>query len=163
MRLAPASSDLDVVGRRSENPWYLDYDAPQRMLRVGMTRTEVPEHVLFRRAPGMTFSPGPVELGFFVTVYEDRGAVKNPWARTSDFLWQQWAKPLYEDGEPIRAPLETYVERPYKWAFRGWGDSVWQEFEVVSPWSPGCRPNSIANLALCLDRTTNLALCREGG
>ena len=41
--------DLDVVGRRPENPWYLDYDAPQRMLRVGMTRTEVPGELRARR------------------------------------------------------------------------------------------------------------------
>jgi hypothetical protein len=122
--------DLDAVGSQPGNPWYLDYDAPKRMLRVGMTRTEIPEHVLFKRTPGMTFSPGPVELSFFLTVYEDHAAVKNPWARTAEFLWHRWAKPLYERGEPIAAPLETYVQRTYEWAFRGWGDSVWQQFEL---------------------------------
>jgi hypothetical protein len=122
--------DLATVGRREANPWFMDYDAPKRKLWLGMVRTEVPEHVLFRKTTGMTFEPGPLELGFFVTLYHDRGEIRNPWARTADFLWQRWAKPLLDQGQPISAPLDTYVRRTYDWAFNGWADSVWQEFDL---------------------------------
>lgn len=122
--------DLGLVGRRPGNPWFLDYDARQRKLWLGMVKTEVPEHVMYRKSPGMQFEPGPVELGFFLAMYHDREEVRNPWMRTSEFLWKRWGRPLHESGEPISAPLETYVRRTYDWAFQGWADSVWQEFEL---------------------------------
>lgn len=122
--------DLDAVGRRSENPWFMDYDATRNKMWLGMTRTEIPEHVLFKKAPGMTFAPGPVELSFFITVYQDNGAVRNPWSKVAAFQWQRWAGPLYANGEPLPAPLGNYVRRTYDWAFDGWGDFVWQEFEL---------------------------------
>jgi len=50
--------DLDIVGRRPENPWFMDFDAVQNKMWLGMTRTEIPQHVLFRKAPGMKFTPG---------------------------------------------------------------------------------------------------------
>ncbi len=122
--------DLGLVGQRPGNPWFLDYDARCRSLWLGLAKTEVPEHVLFRKSPGMEFGPGSLELSFFVTLYRDVEEVRNPWARTAELLWQRWGKPLHEAGEPIAAPLETYVRRTYDWAFQGWADSVWQEFEL---------------------------------
>lgn len=122
--------DLDLVGRRPENPWFMDYSAIERKMWLGMSETEVPAHVLFKKAPGMTFAPGQVELGFFVAAYRDRTEVKNPWSRVSAFLWKRWGRPLFEKGEPIPAPLQTYVRRAYDWAFRGWGKHVWQEFDL---------------------------------
>jgi len=123
--------DLDTVGRREANPWFMDYDATRGKLWLGMVRTEVPEHVLFRKTTGMSFAPGSLELGFFVGMYHDQGEVRNPWARAAEFMWRRWAKPLYERGEPISAPLETYIRRTYDWAFNGWGKFVWQEFDLA--------------------------------
>jgi hypothetical protein len=97
---------------------------------LGMVRTDVPEHVLFKKAPGLAFAPGKVELAFFVAAYIDPKAVKDPWARTSAFLWRRWGRPLYEKGEPIPGPLQSYVRRTYDWAFGGWGPFVWQEFDL---------------------------------
>jgi hypothetical protein len=122
--------DLDLVGRSPDNPWFLDYDADKRALGLGLARTEIPEHVLFKKAPGMTFAPGTVELGFFVAAYRDRGAVKNPWSKAAAFLWSRWGRPLLARGEPVRAPLLDYVRRTYDWAFTGWGGHVWQEFDL---------------------------------
>ena len=122
--------DLDVVGVRPENPWFMDYDAPARKMWIGLVRTDIPEHVLFRKAPGMTFAPGKVELGFFVAAYVDAGAVKDPWAKASALLWERWGRPLYEKGEPVAGPLRSYVRRTYDWAFGGWGRFVWQEFDL---------------------------------
>jgi len=125
--LAP---DLDVVGQRPENLWFMDYDAVRNRMWLGMVRTEIPEHVLFKKAPGMKFSPGKVELSFFLTAYHDGGEVRNPWSKVAGFQWRRWGKPLYAKGEPIPAPLEKYVRHTYEWAFDGWGKFVWQEFDL---------------------------------
>ncbi|MBN2207096.1 MAG: hypothetical protein JW742_06815 [Candidatus Aminicenantes bacterium] len=122
--------DLDLVGRRGDNPWFMDYDAGRRALWLGLSRTEIPVHVLFKKAPGMALAPGTVELGFYVAAYRDRGTVRNPWARAAAFLWRRWGRPLFAKGEPVRAPLLDYVRRTYDWAFKGWGASVWQEFDL---------------------------------
>jgi hypothetical protein len=122
--------DLDVVGRRPENPWFMDFDAIQNKMWLGMVETEIPEHVLFKKVPGMRFAPGTVELGFFVAAYHDRGAVRNPWSKVASFHWKRWGRPLYGQGEPVRAPLQSYVRHTYDWAFEGWGDTVWQEFDL---------------------------------
>ena len=122
--------DLDLVGARPENPWFLDYDAVKGKMWLGLVRTEIPEHVLFKKAPGMTFAPGRVEIGFFVAAFRDGGAVPNPWREVSAFLWGRWGRPLFAKGEPITGPLEPYVRRTYDWAFGGWGKFVWQEFDL---------------------------------
>lgn len=122
--------DLDIVGRRPENPWFMDYDAPRRKMWLGLVKAEIPEHVLFKKAPGMAFAPGKVEIGFYIAVYNDSAEVKNPWARTAGFLWKRWGSPLFAKGEPVAGPLQSYVRRTYDWAFEGWGKHVWQEFDL---------------------------------
>ena len=122
--------DLDIVGTSPANPWFLDYDAVNRKMWLGMVKTKIPEHVLFKKVSGMTFAPGKVELGFFIAAYRDRGIVRDPWREVSAFLWQQWGSPLFGKGEPISGMLEPYVRRTYDWAFKGWGKFVWQEFEL---------------------------------
>ncbi|HMA54560.1 MAG TPA: hypothetical protein VKT17_08850 [Acidobacteriota bacterium] len=122
--------DLDIAGTRPANPWFLDYDAVNRKMWLGMVKTEIPEHVLFKKAPGMTFAPGKIELGFFVAAFDDRGEVRDPWREVTAFLWRRWGAPLYAKGQPIPDRLEPYVRRTYDWAFRGWGKFVWQEFDL---------------------------------
>ncbi len=121
--------DLDLVGRSAANPWYLDVDAPASEARVGMTATEIPLHVLYRRAPGMTFARGEIALGFFVSVWRDGGPVPNPWSPVAAFLWERWGRPLFARDEPLRAPIDRYVRHTYDWAFRSW-KPVWQEFDL---------------------------------
>jgi hypothetical protein len=122
--------DLDMVGQRPENPWFMDYDATRNKMWLGMVRTEVPEHVLFRKLPDMAFAPGTVEISFFIAAYHDRGTVSNPWSKVARFQWERWGRSLYARGEPIAAPLDNYVRHTYDWAFDGWGDFVWQEFDL---------------------------------
>jgi hypothetical protein len=122
--------DLDLVGQRLANPWFMDFDATQNKMWLGMTRTTLPHHVLFKKAPGMTFAPGKVTLSFFVTAYHDKGPVRNPWSKVAGFQWKRWGKLLYAKGEPLAAPLAKYVRHTYDWAFEGWGEFVWQEFDI---------------------------------
>ena len=49
--------DLDEVGKLPENPWFMDYDAIKKKMWLGLVKTEIPEHVLFKKVPGMKFNP----------------------------------------------------------------------------------------------------------
>ncbi len=122
--------DLDLVGRSENTPWFLDYDAPAREAKLGLSLTEVPLHVLFKKKPGMRIGPGTVELAFFVLASRDTASAPNPWRRAAGFLWERWGRPLYNAGEPVQAPLDRYIERTYDWAFKTWGPHVWQEFDL---------------------------------
>lgn len=122
--------NLGAVGQRTGNPWFMDYDAVQKKIWLGMAQTKVSNHVLFKKVPGMTFEPGSVELSFFLTAYRDLGEVRNPWSKVAGFQWKRWGRPLYAKGEPLPAPLQNYVRHTYNWAFEGWGKFVWQEFDL---------------------------------
>lgn len=122
--------DLDLVGQREGNPWFMDLDAVAQKCWLGMTLTKVPVHVGFKKHEGMTFEPGTVEMAFFMTAYRDDATPINPWGRVARFLWNRWARPLYAKGEPGRVPMDTYVRHTYKWAFDSWAHAVWQEFDV---------------------------------
>lgn len=122
--------DLDRVGQIPGAPWFLDFDARQNRLWIGMSRTDVAEHVLFKKEPGMVLPPGDVDLRFYVTVYSDSDRVPNPWGHVSRFLWDRWGRPLQETGQPLAAPLDLYVRHTYRWAFDAWGPTVWQEFDL---------------------------------
>ncbi|MCC6699356.1 MAG: hypothetical protein IT365_27270 [Candidatus Hydrogenedentes bacterium] len=122
--------DLNSTGEADQNPWFMDLDAPARKLWLGMTRTSVPLHVLYKKEPGMTFAPGPVQLGFYVTIYRDEGDPVNPWGRVSQWLWEKWGSPLHAKGEPLRVPMDTFVRHTYTWAFDTWKDALWQEFSI---------------------------------
>ncbi len=121
--------DLDLVGRDASEPWFMDYDAPAGQAWIGLGRTEVAEHVLFRKVKGMRLEAGESSLGFFVTAYRDTTAVPDPWREVSRFLWQRWAQPLLRAGEPIGSPLDNYIRHTYRWAFETWGKFVWQELD----------------------------------
>lgn len=122
--------DLTICGAHPANPWFMDLDAPKKTLAIGMTKTDIPVHVGFRKVPGMTFEAGEVELGFFATLYRDDAEVTNPWRRVSDFLWDRFGSPLFHAGEPLRVPMDRYVDHTYAWAFDHWRESMWHEFEV---------------------------------
>jgi hypothetical protein len=122
--------DLDICGARADAPWYLDLDAPSKTLALGMSLTAVPEHVRYSKIPGMTVGPGEVELGYYMTAYEDDGRIPNPWERVSGFLWKRYGQPLFAQGEPLTTPMDRYVEHTYNWAFNSWKGPVWQEFTL---------------------------------
>ena len=78
--------DVDLVGRRPDNPWFMDLDAVRQKAWIGMTPTDIPVHVGFRKRPGMTIEPGQLTLAFLVTAYEDEARPVNPWRRVSSLL-----------------------------------------------------------------------------
>ncbi len=122
--------DLNLVGQRPDTPWFLDLDAREQRAWLGMTRTDIPVHVGFRKQPGMVVAPGELRLAFFITAYQDDAAPVNPWRHVSKLLWERHAQPLVAQGEPGKVPMDVYVKHTYNWAFGSWAHSVWQEFEL---------------------------------
>jgi hypothetical protein len=122
--------DLDICGNRTDAPWFMDVDAPARKWWIGLTQTEVTRHVEYHKVSGMTLAPGQLELGFYVSAYQDDQQPRNPWARVTTFLWQRYGQTLLSAGQPLSVPMDVYVNHVYHWAFDTWRDAVWQEFDL---------------------------------
>lgn len=120
--------DLDIMQQGTPVRWYLDLDAKQNMLTLGMSNSSVAEHVLFHRATGASYPAGLVEIGFYLMHHTDKASLENPFRAPLHFLWSRWGSPLYQSGNPVDGALETYVDHTYHWAFNSWSDAVWQEF-----------------------------------
>ena len=132
--------DLDVLSEfhekmvsldKEKKPrWYLDLDAPNNQLTIGMCYNRVKEHVLFVKRNGANYPPGEIRIGFYLMYFEDAEVVKNPWRQVLQFLWSRWGEKLYESGQPLRPDLTEHVKLAYKWAFETWKEHVWQEFTI---------------------------------
>jgi hypothetical protein len=121
--------DLDLLRTKPPLKWYMDLDAPDKELTIGLSHNKVTEHVLFERDSGMCLPPS-FEFGFYIMTDRDTAHLANPWRRPLAFQWELWGEPLYQQGEPIEGSLEPYVKHTYNWAFRTWSRNVWQEFEL---------------------------------
>lgn len=121
--------DLELL-RSDEVKWYMDLDAPNNRMTLGLSKTQVTSHVLFERDKGLTIPPGDLKFGFCVITTRAREDIRDPWRRPLAFMWKKYAAPLYAAGQPIKGSLEPYVQHAYKWAFDTWSESVWQEFEL---------------------------------
>lgn len=120
--------DLALVGTSENAPWYLDVDAPAKQWSLGIAKTEVVDHVRFRKINGARFAPGEVRLGFYLNAYALDTKTHDPFATVADFLWRRYGAPLLAQCQPLSVPLDRYVEHTYAWAFDRWKGAVWQEF-----------------------------------
>lgn len=122
--------DLEIMTRGTSVRWYMDLDASDNALTLGMSDYEVKKGLFFARKPGAYYPSGKHEFGFYVFVSEEKEAIQNPWRVPLAFLWKGWGKPLFESGQPLLPDLEPYVKHTYNWAFNSWKESIWQEFEL---------------------------------
>jgi hypothetical protein len=122
--------DLDLLLEGSPVRWYMDLDAPARKLTLGMSDTEVEGHVFYVRKPGASYPKGKVRFGFFALSSTAPEAARNPFRPVLSFLWERYGRSLFAEGRPLKGDLTPYVEHTYRWAFEGWRDAVWQEFEL---------------------------------
>ncbi len=122
--------DLDILSGEVPVRWYLDMDATNNKLVLGMSNYSVKEHVLYTRAKGARYPAGKLEIGFYLLLLQEEESLWNPWRTALQFLWENWGGKLYRQGEPVGVPLMRYVDHAYRWAFEKWGDVVWQEFEL---------------------------------
>ncbi|MGV2685992.1 hypothetical protein GNF82_16840, partial [Clostridium perfringens] len=121
--------DLDLITKDADARWYMDLDAPNNLLVLGMSRTRVSEHVLFEKVKGASYPPGTLRIGFFLKMGEADQAVFNPWRLVLQFLWDRWGHMQFRHSIYEEVHLDHYVSHAYEWAFRHWKDTVWQEFE----------------------------------
>jgi len=128
-RLVAVIPDLDLMLKGSPVRWYMDLNAMENTLILGMGDSEVVPGQFYARKPGAAYSAGRVEFGFYLYLSTEEEDLRNPWRSILAFLWEKWGQPLFESGLPIAPDLEPYVRHTYNWAFDTWKDSVWQEFE----------------------------------
>lgn len=128
-RLAAVVPDLDLMLEGTPVRWYMDLDAPENRMILGMGDSEVVEGQFYSKSAGARYPAAPVEFGFYIHLSSDREDLRNPWRTILAFLWRKWGGALYESGLPLAPDLEPYVNHTYNWAFNTWKDSVWQEFE----------------------------------
>ncbi len=132
--------DLDIMSKGTPVKWYMDMDAVNNKLTLGMSNYKIKEipyngkmhklHVLYVRDTGAVYPKGKVEFGFYIMAFNDKGHITDPWREPLDFLWKNWGKELYESGQPADSPLKAYVDHTYDWAFNKWKTNTWQEFEI---------------------------------
>lgn len=130
--------DLDILKQGTPVDWYMDMDALENEITLGMSSSEVKEHVLFVRKPGAVFPRGKVTFGFYILISDEKKDLINPFRDVTSFLWEKWGENTSKTTLSGFADLEKYVEHTYNWAFGSWRKSVWQEFnlngtEVGSP------------------------------
>jgi hypothetical protein len=122
--------DLNLMMKQSGYSWYLDLDAKNNFIKIGVAKSTVREHVLFVRDKGQEYKVGVFRFGFFLLMGEGTLSVTDPWRAPLEFLWKRWGKSLFQKGEPLTADLDQLSKYSYDWAFSGWHHAVWQEFTI---------------------------------
>ena len=77
--------DLDMLNQNNLPECYMDLDATRNLLRLGLSKSNVKEHVSFVRAPGSVYHPGKVEFSFYIIMESRKSALQNPWREA---LWR---------------------------------------------------------------------------
>ncbi|WP_339653121.1 hypothetical protein [uncultured Salegentibacter sp.] len=122
--------DIDLLDKEFPGEWYMDLNAPENELILGLSQSRIKEHVLYTRESGAFYTPGKLVFGFYIMTQEKQEGIDNPWRGLNKFFWENWGNKLYEKGEPLsQDDMEPYVKHTYNWAFHNWKDEVWQYFE----------------------------------
>ncbi len=122
--------DPGLLMKNNPVEWYMDQDAENNVMTLGMSRSEVIEHVLYVRKPGAFYPPGKVEFGFYLITGNQEAAIFNPWREVASFLWKNWGEKEWISLANSRNGLKNQVAHAYRWAFDSWKESVWQEFSL---------------------------------
>lgn len=122
--------DLDIMQKGTPVRWYMDLDASNNKLMLGMCDSYVSEHVLFERTNTTTYPEGNIEIGFYLMHFDDKETLQNPFQKPLEFIWNRWGQKQYNQGNPVKGDLEAYVKHTYNWAFQSWEKNVWQQFEL---------------------------------
>lgn len=129
-RIITVIPDLDLL--KLENPvdWYMDVNALDNTISLGLSASDVKEHVLFVRKQGAVYPPGKLDFGFYILVSDIEKDIFNPFQQATSFLWEKWGEKYFHLNASDYGDLEKYVEHTYNWAFNTWKKSVWQEFDL---------------------------------
>jgi len=121
--------DLELRNK-SDYRWFMDLDALENKLVIGMSDYIVDGHVLFKKEESTTFKTGDLEIAFYLMATGNKEDIENPWRKPLAFMWEHYGKPLADEGKPLIGPMEPYIQHTYNWALHSWKDAVWQEFDL---------------------------------
>jgi len=121
--------DLFIQQKTTPVRWYMDMDAVNNVLTLGMSEYEAIRGLFFKRKAGAAYPAHKIEVGIFLFISAAQEDIRNPWRRPLAFFWKHWGSPLFEQGHPLKPDLEPYIRHTYNWAFNSWGKTIWQEFE----------------------------------
>lgn len=122
--------NLDQMESESPVKWYMDLDAPNNKLTLGLSDYRVEEHVLFKREGPTKIAPQQLEFGFTVMVSDKAEDIENPWRRPLAYFWKNWGEPHFREDVPLETDPDLFVQHTYNWAFKNWEEVVWQEFDI---------------------------------
>lgn len=111
-----------------KNRYYMDLDAPERVLTFGITTTRVGDHVLYHRTSEAVLPAGEFCFRFRLMNLTGEDAIRNPFRPVLAWYWENYG---HEQSKrlPVMKELFPYVKHTYAWAFERWKDIVWQEFD----------------------------------
>lgn len=118
--------DISVTDHQAV-PCYLDMDALNQEITIGLSRSQVHGHILYQKAPGAVFPVGETKLAFYLLLYPE--SLSNPFRPVLNFYWNHYGKKDFLRFSASHQDLLPYVKHTYRWAFDNWFDTVWQEFE----------------------------------
>lgn len=121
--------DLFIQQKKTPVRWYMDMDAINNVLTLGMSEYEVTRGLFFKRKAGAVYPAAKIEVGLFLFISDEQEEIRNPWRRSLAFFWTNWGSSMFAQGHPLKPDLEPYVRHTYNWAFNSWEKAVWQEFE----------------------------------
>ena len=114
------------VENQTAAPLYLDMDAVEGTMTIGVSENQVTDHVLYERASGAQYPAGTAHIRFYLLAVDRE--LDNPFRPVLEFFWNRYGK-----SGCARLPklenMDTYCLRTYEWAYRNWKEVVWQEFE----------------------------------
>ena len=110
------------------NRYYMDLDALNNVMTLGITTTRKGAHVLYHRTNQAVLPKGPFLFQLRIMLLEGE-ATKNPFRPVLSFYYEQYGK---EDSKLLTpcSALLPYVEHTYSWALKRWAPVVWQEFTL---------------------------------
>lgn len=125
--------DLDALQKAGLRAW-LDYDHARCAITLAAGDYRTGDiHVTYRPRQ-LDYAGQAVRLRVHVVTSQAKEDVENPFGLAARELWRRWGHALHEQGGAQLAPLKKYCEYITRWTFTpepdGWGDTVWQSFEV---------------------------------
>lgn len=107
---------------------YMDFIAPEKEMRLGLTTTRIGAHVLYHSTAEAVLPKGEFVFGirFLLLTGED---VANPFRPVLSYYWENYGR---KDSARLTdcSRLMPYVKYTYDWAMDRWENVVWQEFEL---------------------------------
>lgn len=112
--------------QQGKNRVYMDLDARENRMTMGISTTEITSHVLFRKTGRAVLPAGEFLFRGRILVQQGTQA-ENPFRAILSYFWETYGR---EQSQclPEFKKLMPYVAHTYAWALDQWKDTAWQEF-----------------------------------